>query len=194
MIVIGVGCGPGMMTMEAFTQLQKASRIYGSSRSLEIAGPYIPSHCEVVTLEDYSHLNELPDDALVLSTGDPMLAGLGHLGNEVVPGISSMQCAFSRLRLPLARAVVVDAHGKDEGTAILEMLDEAGRGRIPFMLTGPRFEIGTLARIMKERGITDKIVLCENLGYPGEIISFGDAEHPPSASSPLFSLILVKGR
>jgi cobalt-precorrin-7 (C5)-methyltransferase len=159
-----------------------------------MAEPYIPSYCEVACIEDYSRLRELPEDALVLSTGDPMLAGLGHLGVEVVPGISSMQCAFSRLRLSLARAVVVDAHGKDEGAAIVEMLDEVSRGRIPFVLTGPDFDVGAVASIMTERGMDCTIILCEDLGYPGETISFGNAGSPPRTSSRLFSLILVKDR
>ncbi|MBI0584279.1 MAG: cobalt-precorrin-7 (C(5))-methyltransferase [Methanomassiliicoccus sp.] len=194
MIVVGVGCGPGMLTVEAIAHLRNASRIFGSRRALEMAGPYIPPHCEVAPIEDYSRIGELPEDAVVLSTGDPMLSGLGHLGVDVVPGISSMQCAFSRLRLPLARAVVVDAHGKDESAAREEMLEEVSRGRIPFVLTGPEFDIADLARIMAERGIDGTIIVCEDLGYPAEVISFGDPKHPPHASSRLFSLILVKDR
>jgi precorrin-6B methylase 1 len=47
---------------------------------------------------------------------------------------------------------------------------------------------------MTERGIECTIVLCEDLGYPHEIISFGTATHPPSTSSRLFSIVLVKDR
>jgi cobalt-precorrin-7 (C5)-methyltransferase len=194
MMVIGVGCGPGMMTAEAMARLQEARRICGSPRALELARPYIQPGCEVTIIEDYSHLNELPEDAVVLSTGDPMLAGLGRLGEEVIPGISSMQCAFARLRLPMTRAVVVDAHAKDEEAAVNDMLDEVERGRIPFVLTGPEFDIDALARMIIQRDIDCTIILCEELGYPTETISFGTAEHPPVASSRLFSLILANGR
>ena len=38
------------------------------------------------------------------------------------------------------------------------------------------------------------VKVCEELGYPTETISFGTAEHPPVASSRLFSLILANGR
>jgi cobalt-precorrin-7 (C5)-methyltransferase len=194
MMVVGVGCGPGMMTVEAIDRLRKASKIFGSARSIELAGEYIPSGCAVTAIEDYSRLHELPEDAVVLSTGDPMLAGLGLLGGEVVPGISSMQCAFSRLRLPLTQAVVVDAHGKDAEAAMTEMLDELERGRIPFVLTGPDFDLDALTAMMTKRDIECTMVLCEELGYPNESISFGNAEHPPMASSRLFSLILANGR
>jgi len=194
MIVVGVGCGPGMMTTDAISRLQAARNVYGSERALDIARSFIPPHCEVTPIQDYTRLGELPEDAVVLSTGDPMLSGLGHLGVEVVPGISSMQYAFSRLRLPLARAVVVDAHGQDRAAAVEEMLDEVSRGRIPFVLTRPDFDVEGLARTMTERDIECTIILCEDLGYPHEIISFGNAAHPPSTSSRLFSVVLVKDR
>lgn len=113
---------------------------------------------------------------------------------EVAPGISSMQCAFSRLRLPLTRAVVVDAHGKYEDVAMSEMLDEVERGRIPFMLTTPNFDIKALTKMMIGRDIGCTIILCEELGHPTETISFGNAEHPPIASSRLLSLILADAR
>jgi cobalt-precorrin-7 (C5)-methyltransferase len=192
MIVVGVGCGPGMLTMDAIDRLQRAKNVYGSDRALEMVRQYLPAGCETITLKDYSRLNELPEDSVVLSTGDPMLAGLGHLGEEVVPGISSMQCAFSRLRLPLTKAVVIDAHGKDEDAARREMLEEVERGRIPFVLTEPGFDILALSRTMQESGLSCKIIACENLGYANEMISFGDTVRPPMISSRLFSLILVK--
>ncbi len=192
MIVVGVGCGPGMLTMDAIDRLKKAKNVYGSDRALEMVRQYLPVGCKAITLKDYSRLNELPEDSIVLSTGDPMLAGLGHLGEEVVPGISSMQCAFSRLRLPLTKAVVVDAHGKDEVAARREMLEEVERGRIPFVLTEPGFDILSLSHVMQDMGMSCKIIACENLGYADEMISFGDAMRPPVVSSKLFSLILVK--
>jgi cobalt-precorrin-7 (C5)-methyltransferase len=192
MIVIGVGCGPGMLTMEAICRLSKANKVYGSERAIEMARGYIPAGCEVVTLRDYSRLDKLPEDAVLLSTGDPMLAGLGHLGDEVVPGISSMQCAFSRLRLPLTKAVVVDAHGKDQDAARREMLEEVARGRIPFVLTEPGFDLEALAKEMNGAGMDCTIVVLENLGYEDEAISFGNANRLPSVSAKLYSLILVK--
>lgn len=192
MIVIGVGCGPGMLTVDAVSRLSKASKVYGSERAIEMVKRYLPAGCEVSVIKDYSRLDGLPKDAILLSTGDPMLAGLGHLGEEVVPGISSMQCAFSRLRLPLTRAAVVNAHGKDQDAARKEMLEEVVRGRIPFVLTEPDFDLEALAREMADSGIDCTIIVLENLGYDDEAISFGNAGHLPSVSAKLYSLILVK--
>lgn len=192
MIVVGVGCGPGMLTVEAIDRLRAATKVFGSQRAIDIARPFLPSSCQVERITNYSALGELSDDAVLLSTGDPMLAGLGHLGLEVVPGISSMQCAFSRLRLPLVKAVVVDAHGKDERTAMHEIADELARGRIPYVLTGPGFDLDALAKFIGERERECTMIVLENLGYPDEAISFGTVRRPPMPLSRLFSLVLIR--
>jgi cobalt-precorrin-7 (C5)-methyltransferase len=181
-----------MLTVDAIDRLRAATKVFGSERAIAIARPFIPASCQVNRITNYSTLGDLPDDAVLLSTGDPMLAGLGHLGTEVVPGISSMQCAFSRLRLPLAKAVVVDAHGKDEKTARHEIADELARGRIPYVLTGPGFDLDALASFIADKDHECTVIVLENLGYPNESISFGTARRPPSVSSRLFSLVLIR--
>ena len=93
----------------------------------------------------YKHLRSLPDDAVVLSTGDPMLAGLGYLGGEVIPGISSMQVAFARLGISLVKSAVVTAHGKDHAAAIADAALEVSRGRVVFLIADPAFWVPDLA-------------------------------------------------
>ena len=112
MKIVGVGCGPGMLTAEAARTLRGAALIYGSVRAIALARDHIPPECEVHEIADYRSLRSLPGHAVVLSTGDPMLAGLGYLPGDVIPGISSLQVAFARLKIPLTRAAVVTAHGK----------------------------------------------------------------------------------
>jgi len=194
MIVVGVGCGPGMLTEEAIDRITNATRIYGSKRAVDIVQRFIPSDAEVGLLTDYSNLSSLPVDSVLLSTGDPMLAGLGHLGSEVVPGISSMQLAFSRLRLPMTLGVVVDAHGKGHAEAILEAMEALDRGKVPFLLTDPSFDVEAMAGMMLERDSDDTIALCERLGYPDETITFGQASCPPKGSSELMVIVLIRGR
>ena len=88
-MVVGVGCGPGMLTERAIAIIRDAELIYGSKSAIERAAPHICSGCVVRTITDYKALRKLPENAVVLSTGDPMLAGLGYLGGEVISGISS---------------------------------------------------------------------------------------------------------
>jgi len=86
MIIVGVGAGPGMLTLEAIKALGEASLIYGSQRSIDLVRDHIPPGCTVKIIKDYKKLRELPEQALVLSTGDPMLSGLGYLGGQGHPG------------------------------------------------------------------------------------------------------------
>ncbi|MBP2144733.1 cobalt-precorrin-7 (C5)-methyltransferase [Methanofollis sp. W23] len=186
MKVVGVGCGPGMLTDKAACVISSATLIYGSARAIDLARPVIRDRCEVHEITDYRALRALPADAVVLSTGDPMLAGLGYLGGEVVPGISSMQVAFARLGLSLVKAAVVTAHGKDHAAAVRETAEEVGRGRIVFLIADPEFSVqGLAAALPEETGLA----VCENLGYPEERIALGTAARPPSPVSGLFVVV-----
>jgi cobalt-precorrin-7 (C5)-methyltransferase len=187
--VVGVGCAPGLLTEEAIRVLGGARRVYGSRRAIEIARGALPRSCEVHEIRDYSSL-EIPDDAVLLSTGDPMLAGLGERGGEVIPGISSLQLAFARLRLPLGRASVVDGHGRDPEEAIAMTVEEVHRGRIVFLLPDPSFPLENLARALREGESRCTIALCEDLGYPEERIILGTPDRPPAGGSRLFSLVI----
>ena len=189
MKVVGVGCAPGLLTDEARRVLAGARRVYGSRRAIEIAREALPRSCEVHEIRDYASL-DIPEDAVLLSTGDPMLAGLGERGGEVIPGISSLQLAFARLRLPLARASVVDGHGRDATQAIAETVEELRHGKIVFLLPDPSFPVETLAGALKREGIVCTIALCEEVGYPAERIARGTPDAPPAVRSRLFSLVI----
>ena len=189
MKIVGVGCGPGMLTEEAVLALKGARRVYGSRRAIEIARGALPRSCEVHEIRDYSS-PDIPDDAVLLSTGDPMLAGLGDKGGEVIPGISSLQVAFARLRLPLVRVAVVDGHGRDPGQAIAETVEEVARGKIVFLVPDPSFPMKDLSSALKKEGISCTIALCEDLGYPAEQITRGTPDDPPVGRSRLFSLLV----
>jgi cobalt-precorrin-7 (C5)-methyltransferase len=178
-----------MLTEEAIRALKDARRVYGSRRAIEIARHVLPRSCEVHEIRDYT-APDIPEDAVLLSTGDPMLAGLGDRGGEVIPGISSLQLAFARLRFPLARVAVVDGHNRDSGQAIAEVVGEVGRGKIAFLLPDPAFPVEDLAGALRRAGIPCTIALCEDLGYPAERISRGTPEQPPEIRSRLFSLVV----
>ncbi|MDD1663715.1 MAG: cobalt-precorrin-7 (C(5))-methyltransferase [Methanomicrobiales archaeon] len=189
MKIVGVGCGPGMLTEEAVLALKGARRVYGSRRAIEIARSALARSCEIHEIRDYSSL-DLPEDAVLLSTGDPMLAGLGDRCGEVIPGISSLQLAFARLRLPLVKVAVVDGHNRDPGRAISDTVEEVRRGKIVFLLPDPSFPLEDLAAAFMKEGISCSIAICEDLGYPAERITVGTTDKPPVISSRLFSLVI----
>ncbi|MFA4849005.1 MAG: cobalt-precorrin-7 (C(5))-methyltransferase [Methanoregula sp.] len=191
MIIIGVGCGPGMLTEQAIRAIERAKKIYGSDRAIEIARTFISPGCEVRTIDDFKSLHQLPEDTVVLSTGDPMLAGLGYLSGTVIPGISSLQVAAARLHIPLARIAVVVAHGKGHEKGMSETVEEVQRGKIVYLLADPKFDVAELYRRLLALDCRPlRIAVCENLGYPDERIEKGEIAVPPVPKTDLYSLVI----
>ncbi|MFA5267943.1 MAG: cobalt-precorrin-7 (C(5))-methyltransferase [Methanoregula sp.] len=190
MKIIGVGCGPGLLTEQAIKELKKARFAYGSDRAIELARPYLPKNCTVRSIDDYKKLPTLPDNVVILSTGDPMLAGLGYLKGEVIPGISSLQIAASRLHIPLSRVVVVVAHGHGHEQGMQDTVDEVKRGKIVFLLADPKFSVADLYSRLAVLTPPLQVAVCENLAYPDERIVVGDIASPPQPESDLYSLVI----
>ncbi|MFA6362855.1 cobalt-precorrin-7 (C(5))-methyltransferase [Methanoregula sp.] len=192
MKIVGVGCGPGMLTEQAAQAIKSARSIYGSGRAIELVQKIIPKNCTVRSISDYRNLSQLPENAVVLSTGDPMLAGLGYLQGEVVPGISSLQVAAARLHIPLSRIVVIVAHGRGHEKAMQETVEEIRREKIVFLIADPKFDVTELYRRLGVMGLSVpvKIAVCENLGYPEERITVDDLLAPPMPFADLYSLVI----
>jgi precorrin-6y C5,15-methyltransferase (decarboxylating), CbiE subunit len=191
MKIVGVGCGPKLLTEEAIDALSEARRCYGSERAILLAAPFLRPDCEIHKVTDYPSLRDLnDDDAVVLSTGDPMFGGLGYLPGEVIPGISSLQFACARLKISWINVIAMSAHAKDPKDVLQNLRDEIRRGKIVFLLADPRFDIAGCAEFLRNSGMSCEIAVCENLGYEDERIVVGSLTAPPSAESPLFSLII----
>jgi len=190
MKIVGVGCGPGMLTETAIGVISGADLIYGSKRAIETVRPHIREGCTVQEIRDYRGLGSLPDNAVILSTGDPMLAGLGYLPGEVIPGISSLQLAAARLHLSLAQVSVVLAHGRDHSHATEKTLLELSRGKVVFLVPDPKFSVPDLAKALVPAYREITMVVLENLGYPDESVLMGTPDNPPRPASDLFSLVI----
>ena len=192
MKIIGVVCGPGLITDQAIRELKKARSVYGAKRAIDLARPYLTPACTIKSIDDFRNLSRLPKDSVILSTGDPMLAGLGYLQGEVIPGISSLQVAAARLHIPLARVAVVVAHGKGHEKGMADTLEEVRRGKIVFLLADPKFDVRELYARLLSLSLPHplQIAVCENLGYPDERIVIGNIQAPPRASISLYSLMI----
>lgn len=190
MKIIGVGCGPGLLTEQAVKELKKARFAYGSERAIVLARPFLPPKCTVKSIDDYKKLHTLPEDAVILSTGDPMLAGLGYLKGEVIPGISSLQIATARLHIPLSRVSVVVAHGRGHEKGMRDTCDEVRRGKVVFLLADPKFNVNELYSRLAVLPPPLQVALCENLAYPEERIVVGSIDAPPRPGAALYSLVI----
>jgi cobalt-precorrin-7 (C5)-methyltransferase len=188
MKVVGVGCGPGLITEEAAAVISAATLVMGSKRALELAARHIPADCEIRVVSDFSSFHP-PDHAVVLSTGDPMCAGLGYLGGDIVPGISSLQVAASRLRIPLEEISMVLAHGKGHDHAFREARAAIDQGKVAFIVADPKFSTAELAAALTGTRDEVSIAVCEDLGYPAERIAFGPIDNPPRPQSRLFCVL-----
>jgi cobalt-precorrin-7 (C5)-methyltransferase len=133
---------------------------------------------------------QIPDDAVILSTGDPQLSGLGYLGGEVIPGISSLQVAAAKLGIPLEKVSVVVAHGKEHERALDQISTEVDREKIVFIIADPKFSVTALASALAGCGKGIYVAVCENLGYPDERIRIGALSDPPLPLSRLFSVMV----
>lgn len=190
MKIIGVGCGPGLLTVEAMLELKKARFAYGSKRAIALARPFLPENCTVRSIDDFKKLPALSDNAVILSTGDPMLAGLGYLKGTVIPGISSLQIAAARLHIPLSRVVVVVAHGRGHKQGMEDTINELRREKIVFLLADPKFNVADLYSRLAALSLPLQVALCENLAYPKERIVVGNITSPPQPEADLYSLVI----
>lgn len=187
MIIVGVGAGPGMLTQEAIEEISHARLVYGSRRAIELARRHIPSGCEVRTIEDYKRLRELPEEAVVLSTGDPMLSGLGYLKGRVVPGISSLQVACARLKISMLKVVPITVHGREMDAEVVA--SELHKGRCVFLISDDKTDLRGLCASLESQGLSRSVVVLTDLGYPQERIDVGSTACPPC--SPGLSCILI---
>jgi cobalt-precorrin-7 (C5)-methyltransferase len=191
MKIVGVGAGPNLLTPEAASAIESARIIFGSRRAIELAGDHIK--CEVHEIEDYT-LNNLPQDAVVLSTGDPMLSGLGKFaktGDVVITGISSLQLVCSRLCLDVEGLAVITAHSRNVEAVKSRLIKELENGKNVFLLPDASFGVDEIAAMLKQRGISRRIWVFEKLAYPDERISEGTTERPPISKTGLYCIMIA---
>ncbi len=190
MKIVGVGAGPNLLTQEAISAIESAEIIYGSKRAIELARKHIK--CEAREISDYT-LKSLPENAVVLSTGDPMLSGLGKYAREVdeiIPGISSLQLACARLRLDIDNLVVISAHSRDIGSVKKQLLMELGAGKNVFLLPDSSFGAIEVAGFLKSHQLSRRISVFERLGYPDERIDTETIDKPPHPESDMYCVVI----
>jgi cobalt-precorrin-7 (C5)-methyltransferase len=172
--IVGVGAGPEMLTEEAIKAIEGANVVYGSARAIELAKAHIRGEVRVLTNFD---LFEDTEDVCVLSTGDPMLSGLGKKAPndaEIISGISSLQLACARQKVDIADTL-----------RTLSTL-----GRMLFVLPDPSFDLGKICTFLDACGYKGDVVLFEDLGYERERITVGSIHTPPKRTSALFCALI----
>jgi precorrin-6Y C5,15-methyltransferase (decarboxylating) len=209
--VVGIGLDGAEGLRDRVRQLlEKATVLVGSNRHLS----YFPCHpARKIILGDFSAAIATVQQAwqakeriVILATGDPLFFGLGRLLLQNFPAeklrfhphISSLQLAFSRLKLPWQDAQLVSVHGRSlEG---LTPFLQQGRDKIA-ILTDSNNNPSAIARfyLSLDLPIQYDLWIGENLGSENEKISYFSAEEikiiaslPAGEFSPLNLVILLR--
>jgi len=199
-----VGCGPGgpeYLTREAEQVVARSEIVFGSRRLLQLFSDsdtkqvQLPARSEeaIRTIDQHDHRGPVA----VLVSGDPgvfSLAGplVKHFGPErcvTVPGISSVQVAFSRLYMSWIDARIISVHGIIPEVSLEELVDE---DKIAF-LVGTGEAVEWVFAMAEKLSATHTLFACENLSLPNEVVQQIDPSgFPPNEIASLALLILVR--
>lgn len=185
--VVGIGLeGMAGLTEPIQVLIAQATLLVGSARHLS----YVSTHsCPRVVLGDlgaaiaqirqHLALNETISPLIVvLTSGDPLFFGLGRLLLAEFPAeqltfhpyLSSMQLAFSRVKLPWHDARMVSAHGRSP-EALIQALQQ-GAEKIAVLTDGTTTP-GAIAQLLQALDLPTRyrIWVCENLGGTDERVT-----------------------
>ena len=187
--VVGIGLdGEKGLTCTGKKIVDRATVLVGSKRHLG----YFPQHPgEKIYLTNLNtgikaiaRLNSSSNSIVILASGDPLCFGLGrllleHFDAEQIqffPHFSSVQLAFSRLKVPWQDAQLISVHGRS--TDELVGLFKQGKEKIA-ILTDSNNNPAAIARLYLalELPLSYSFHICENLGDVSEKLShFSDEE------------------
>jgi len=170
-VITVIGCDGGPLPPLALKRLAEATLVVGAARHLSTVDC---SDAERVVLGDVAtavqRLAAHPGPAVVLASGDPGFFGIvralrrAGLRPEVLPALSSVAVAFSRLGLPWDDAVVVSAHGSTGDRALRRAVHTCRAYPKVAVLTGPGAGPAELAAALPGR----RLVVAARLGAPDE--------------------------
>ena len=168
-----VGAGPGSrgsMTLDAVEAVRSADRVVAFPRlkeSLEFIRKDIVEIHRISEVEDAV----AEDHLAVVVSGDPLFYGLAatlkRKGIEiyrVVPGISSMQYAASKLQIPWHSMAFHSFHGREVDLDLL--LNE----KISCVLLDKNYSLTDISEGLKEKGAEGLIHGASYLSYENEIL------------------------
>lgn len=172
--IIGTGLGLHTMTLEAKEAVQQADVLLGAPRMIEpykaqpkFSFPYYLPKDVAAFIEEY----DAQTFAILVSGDVGFHSAATRLADVLVdydlhfiPGISTVNAFFAKLKLPWQEAAFISMHGRD-----MHIVDAVRRNRLTFCLTGNNFkEIGMA---MEKAGFDQiKMYVGENLGTENENI------------------------
>jgi len=178
--VAGTGPGDGRyITPLALESIKAAEVIVGGRRQLEkLASPHQEQFVignNLPAVLEYIKSQCVDKSVVVLASGDPGLFSIAtylaeHLDQEClefIPGISSVQLMFARLRKPWQDARIISLHGR----SLADLDRQLQYKGTTALLTGGEWTPPKIADYLTAAGVGDcPVAIGQNLSYPEEKI------------------------
>jgi cobalt-precorrin-7 (C5)-methyltransferase len=200
--VLGIGPGNNDYLLKKTEKIiEKMDVLIGGSRVLETfaeeKAKKIKITLPLVKIKNYILANYEKKKIAVLVSGDPGLYSLlNYLKREinidileVIPGISSLQLAASRIQISWNDMRITSLHGKDNKEELLVLLKK--EAKVGFF-TDNNFPPAKIAEYLLKNKIKDKIIcVFENLSYADENITVGSAEEIKKLSFSKLTVMII---
>jgi cobalt-precorrin-7 (C5)-methyltransferase len=199
-----LGIGPGnkdYLLKKTEKIIEKMDVLIGGSRALETFAEQKAKKIKItlplVKIKNYILTNYEKKKIAVLVSGDPGLYSLlNYLKREinldileVIPGISSLQLAASRIQISWNDMRITSLHGKDNKEELLVLLKK--EAKVGFF-TDNNFPPAKIAEYLLKNKIKDKIIcVFENLSYADENITVGSAEEIKKLSFSKLTVMII---
>ncbi|MBQ1470529.1 MAG: precorrin-6y C5,15-methyltransferase (decarboxylating) subunit CbiE [Schwartzia sp.] len=180
-IVAGIGPGnPKYVLPAAAEVIKNADVLVGGSRALaDFAGngqKTMAIRGDIPAVMSFIRENLESSDVVVMVSGDPGYYSLLDALRrefpedvlEVIPGISSVQYAFSKLALPWHDALLLSFHGRVPDDASLRY----EKGKLLGLLTDAKYSSKTIPEVLIKHGWPKdaRLAICSRLSYEDEEI------------------------
>ncbi len=183
--IVIVGCGPGhsdYLFTAAQKEIKQADVLVGAPHLLQLFPDlgHLRIEAKGAMTEALEQMEDLTSRRIVvLVSGDSgfyslarmVIARFGRSNCRVIPGISSLQLAFSRLALEWSDALTLSAHGRipQVPAEVLGYFEKIA------VLAGTREAIEWCADLLQRRGSEYLMVACEDLTLDSERIRHFDS-------------------
>ncbi|NMC27650.1 MAG: precorrin-6y C5,15-methyltransferase (decarboxylating) subunit CbiE [Syntrophomonadaceae bacterium] len=195
--IVGTGPGDGRyVTPIALEIISEAEVLVGGKRQLaQLAGPHQEQFAigsDLPAVLEFIESRRGQQKVVVLASGDPGLysiaaylaANMDQQQLEMIPGISSVQLMFARLKRPWQGVQILSLHGR-EGEEFERRFAQPG---VTALLTGGEWTPQEIASHLLKSGLPDcPAAIGKDLSYPGERVIRARlselAEHPEDLSN-----------
>lgn len=179
--IVGIGTGFGEysdITLRAVQTIRDSEIIIGSDRQVDLAKKY-NHNAQIIKYEKISEIIQILKENInttisVLASGNPSLYGIADyiIKNmsplediEIIPGISSVEYLFSKLKITMNDLYMTSFHGRklDEEMVL--------KSKKTAFFTDNKTSLFDIAQLYLKNGLNPIFIIGENLSYPNEKIS-----------------------